>query len=332
MIKLNNKMKLKDFINYYNEEVAKIRWSVTTIAKCNSIVEKRIIPYLGDIRLCNLNEDVLKRFLLNQINSQTIFEYQNNHQIKMSYYKRVRTILSSIISSAVEMHLIKENYLKQIKINLSNYINNTSNSSYWRDETKIHFFDKDTYIKVIGLLKQVSIEKRAIIEIALKCGLRKSEIFGLKWEDIDFKNKTINIYKSRQYIKGIGMVLKSTKNKSSIRKIVIGDSLINVLKTYRESKNNFEDEFLFDNVNFLSISEWFKRWQKQNNIVPVIRFHDLRHTHASLLLLQGVDFKTISSRLGHSSIVTTMNIYAHVIESLDKDAAQKIDELEYKKD
>ncbi len=77
------------------------------------------------------------------------------------------------------------------------------------------------------------------------------------------------------------------------------------------------------------VSEWFKRWQKKHKI-PLIRFHDLRHTHATILLALGVDIKTISQRLGHSSIVTTMNIYTHVLESLDKSAAEKLDKLEIK--
>ena len=162
--------------------------------------------------------------------------------------------------------------------------------------------------------------------------------FGLTWNDIDFDNKTIDINKSRQYLPKIGMITKNTKNESSIRKIIIGDSLIILFKKYYKERickdkvntDNTENlclsNFIFDGISFCGISEWFKRWEIKHNL-PVIRFHDLRHTHATLLLSLGVDIKTISKRLGHSSIVTTMNIYTHVLESLDKSAAEKLEEL-----
>ena len=75
-----------------------------------------------------------------------------------------------------------------------------------------------------------------------------------------------------------------------------------------------------------TICGWFKDFQKKNNISP-IRFHDLRHTHASLLLNEGVDLKTISERLGHSTIRQTMDIYTHVSKELDEKAGQIFDEL-----
>ena len=74
------------------------------------------------------------------------------------------------------------------------------------------------------------------------------------------------------------------------------------------------------------ICSWFDIWQTKNNITN-IRFHDLRHTHATILLFLGVDIKTISERLGHADIQTTLNIYADVLQELDKKSTEKIDTL-----
>ena len=74
------------------------------------------------------------------------------------------------------------------------------------------------------------------------------------------------------------------------------------------------------------IYSWFSKWQEKNNIKK-IRFHDIRHTHATLLLYKGVDVKTISERLGHADIQTTLDIYADVLKELDINAANKLDEI-----
>ena len=71
---------------------------------------------------------------------------------------------------------------------------------------------------------------------------------------------------------------------------------------------------------------WFDKWQNKNNIKN-IRFHDIRHTHATILLYLGVDIKTISERLGHTDIQTTLNIYADVLKELDEKSVDKIDSL-----
>ena len=74
------------------------------------------------------------------------------------------------------------------------------------------------------------------------------------------------------------------------------------------------------------VPAWFSKWQIKNNIQR-IKFHDLRHTHATLLLLQGIDLKTIQHRLGHSDISMTMNTYTHVLDELHRTASTKLDEI-----
>ena len=84
--------------------------------------------------------------------------------------------------------------------------------------------------------------------------------------------------------------------------------------------------YIFDYLSIDGICSWFSNWQEKNKIKK-IRFHDIRHTHATLLLYKGVDVKTISERLGHADIQTTLNIYADVLKELDIKAANKLDEI-----
>ena len=85
-------------------------------------------------------------------------------------------------------------------------------------------------------------------------------------------------------------------------------------------------EFLFEDVSIDGTCSWFKKFQADNGIRQ-IRFHDLRHTHASILLYKGVDIKTISDRLGHADITTTINTYIHIIKELNQKVSEIIDEL-----
>ncbi len=322
MKKLKSKMMLKDFIIYWEENIATYRLSRTTLFKDKSIIEKRILPFLGEMKLNKIDEKIIREFLNKQFDSQTLFTYQKNHTISVSTLKRIKAVLSGILQSAYSIGLIKYNPCRRVDFYYQNRKTNLNGKS------ALNFYSIETYKKVLNLLEKEPLSNRLIIELALKTGLRKSEIFGLTWEDVDFDNKIIRVNKSRQYLPKIGMITKETKNESSVRNIIIGDSLLILLKKFYKEQNGLSN-FIFDNISFYGISEWFKRWQIKNNITP-IRFHDLRHTHATLLLALGVDIKTISKRLGHSSIVTTLNIYTHVLESLDKSAVNQLEELENK--
>ena len=119
------------------------------------------------------------------------------------------------------------------------------------------------------------------------------------------------------------MITKTTKSPKSHRTIIVAQSLIDLLSEYQKECTT---EYLFENISIDGICSWFKAFQKRNNI-EVIRFHDLRHTHASLLLAEGIDLKTISDRLGHSTIKQTMDIYTHVSKELDEKAGMIFDKL-----
>ena len=196
MYKLNKNMTLEKFIKYYLESEATYKYSPITISKNNDIIFKRIIPILGKLRLSQISLFVVKDFFNNQSTSQTLFKYQKNHNISLGTLKRIKATLSAILNSAYEYKLIESNPCRLIKLDYKN-IESINPSS----QNKIHYYNKETYIKVLELVKKENYERRIIINLALKAGLRKSEIFGLTWQDIDFKEKTIFINKTRNYLK-----------------------------------------------------------------------------------------------------------------------------------
>lgn len=134
---------------------------------------------------------------------------------------------------------------------------------------------------------------------------------------MNLEKHLINVNKTRQKVNGKMTVLKC-KNRFSNRTITIPKSLCKELSNYR--KDHKTTMYIFEKINIDSVTEWFRKWQTKNNI-PKIRFHDLRHTHATILLENGIDIKTISNRLGHSNVGTTLNIYTHVTKELDNKAS-----------
>ncbi|TCP61247.1 site-specific integrase [Baia soyae] len=174
---------------------------------------------------------------------------------------------------------------------------------------------------------------------AISTGMRRGEIFGLRWSDVDFKNQTLSIRQTLQRLKGKGLVFKkSAKNDGSRRSVAISSEIIKLLQvlkaTQEECKQNLgvyyqDHDLVFSNedgtpINVDYVSREFGRSVKKLDI-PYVRFHDLRHTHATLLLQQGEHPKIISERLGHSTISITMDIYSHVMPNMQREATDKLD-------
>ena len=154
------------------------------------------------------------------------------------------------------------------------------------------------------------------------------------------KNGIISINKSSQYLSDKGIFTKNPKTESSIREVAIPDFIVSLLKEYKlwyEEQKSIVGDFwhnsnrLFVQVDGKSItpstiSKWFKKFIKQIGL-PVITFHSLRHTNATLLIAQQVDVATVSARLGHAQITTTYNFYVHPIISHNRNAGNVLENL-----
>lgn len=156
-------------------------------------------------------------------------------------------------------------------------------------------------------------------------GLRLGEARALKTDDIDFNNKTISVSKSYTRLKGKD-VITSPKTKSSIRTIKIDDVLAKDIKEYlNKAKYILDDNFIFryNKVHYLSV---FKA-KSLKVLGKGLRLHDLRHSHASFLINNGVDVLLISKRLGHSNTAMTLNVYSHLYPNKENEAINIINEL-----
>lgn len=170
------------------------------------------------------------------------------------------------------------------------------------------------------------------VTLALQTGMRRGEISGLTWGNIDFERNIIRITRSRQRRAKTGDIVGDPKTVGSIRSIPIDDELKTLLQSWRQQQliaNN--DTYVLSHtdgtpIDPSTLARDMRLAVKSLNL-PDVSFHDLRHTHATLLLQANVPLKIVSERLGHASIVITANTYSHVTETMQEEATRKIADI-----
>lgn len=243
--------------------------------------------------------------------------------------KRCR-VLRSMLSVALKQQYIEKNYAT------SAYVDNV------KEVRKEKVFLDDVEIKnlLLKLKNYNNIRAKAAITTLIFTGLRRGELVGLEWKDIDFDAKTMTIKRSCVVVTGFGMVTGKTKTLSSNRTITLPQVLIEELKEYKGWWDRFiyllGDRYGGSNRLFLqedgtpmypsTVRYWFKKMLQDFNIKDV-NLHSLRHSNITIQLAAGVPLKTVSVRAGHSSTKVTSEIYAHMIKSSDQDAADRLDSI-----
>lgn len=277
----------------------------------------RMIPYFENEEL--LLKDVSLADIYNYI------EYLYSEGLKANTIKNSRSVLSGVFNRAVEQELFEYNFITKLKpIKSDYYIPN-----FYKHEELLHLFKviKETTIRLPVILASVY-------------GLRREEVLGLKWDCIDFKNKTFTIRHTVQRFKVNGVtqfVFKDkTKSQSSYRTLPLFDFIIDLLleykKIYAEYKKIFGKCYTLEYKDYICLmpngelmkpnylTHTFARILEDNGLKH-IRLHDLRHSCATLLIQNRVPIKDIQIWLGHSNIQTTM-IYTHMDESNKEISAQ----------
>ena len=233
-------------------------------------------------------------------------------------------LLSSMLSTAVEWQIIPSNPCTRVKPPRAVHC-----------EAK--FLDELQTAELIACLGDVPLQYKTMVMLFLYTGMRRGELCGLNWDDIDFSHNLVSISKANLYLPGIGIYEDSTKNKSSQRVIKIPTAMTSLLREHQreqikkrlalgEGWHNSGKVFTACNgkpVHPDTLTKWFRNFVKKNGL-PDVHIHSLRHTNASLLIAAGTNIRTVSNRLGHAATSTTSNIYAHAIRSADELAAEAL--------
>lgn len=203
--------------------------------------------------------------------------------------------------------------------------------------------DIQALLAALDTLGKEELKYKLAICIDISTGLHSGELMGLKWGHIDMKTGVIKVDKATQYLPKMGTFEKEPKTETSKRMLVLPGPVIDLLKQYKAQQTAqklklgdlWQDtDYVFTQWNGLpmstyTVSQWFPKFIKANSLKK-ITFHQLRHTNATMLLKAGMDLKSVSRLLGHASVTTTGNIYAHVLQSANETAAERISNILFK--
>lgn len=210
-------------------------------------------------------------------------------------------------------------------------------------KAKIKYLNKEELNYLLKTAESYNKWMYFFIKFTSFTGMRRGEVLGLSWADVELHNKIIRVQQTLVQKSGEGSIIKETpKTNSSRRSITIENNIIDMLKTIRKIQNerqlllgkkyNTNHNLVFCKQNGeryypSTVDRKFKKVLKKTKLNPKLNIHSLRHTHATLLLKAGVNPKIVQERLGHSSIRETLDTYSHVIPTMQKETAIKFEKL-----
>lgn len=292
------------------ENVAKIKVRPSSHQTYKGYIDNHIKPSIGNIPLEKLTTMDLQKFYRKLLTKGRVERIESKDQPKGLSAKTVRNI-NQVISSAMDLAVAQ-------KIILTNPTNVCELPKV--EHKEMQTVPAEQLSAFLEEAKRSGVYEMYYIELAT--GLRRGELLGLKWQDIDWKNGIIKV--RRQVARVNGEIVEAPlKTKNSYRAVSISPQAIEVLKQQKAQTN---DTYVFPSPNGGpispdSVNNMLKRVLERAGI-PKVRFHDLRHTFATIALQNGVDIKTVSGMLGHFSAGFTLDTYAHVTTAAQKEAAQ----------
>ena len=324
-------MRFRDYADFWIDHYAIPNLSPKTYERYKSMLKSRILPYLGNMYL-NKIQPMQLMYLYQELSEATYIRKNIKHKLSPKTVLEHHRLLHSMLQQAVYWQMIPYNPASRVRPPKAK-------------KPSISFYDDVQTIALIKALEGEELKFRVIILLTIFTGLRRGEILGLEWQDVDFKNSSITVRQASQYVSSIGIYTKDPKTETSNRVISIPDSITKLLKDYKrkqlEQRLKLGDKWQNTNRLFVqwdgspmhpdTITKWFRQFLEDKNL-PHITFHGLRHTHATLLIAQGLDVRTVSNRLGHAQTSTTLNIYAHAFAKMDREASDKLDNLLYRED
>lgn len=300
----NPDMTFQNLYEIYMEDMA-ARLKQSTLLTKKAVLQTHILPFFSSKPINEIKASDVRRWQAKLMSSP------NNYS--QTYLKKINTELNSIINYAKRFYDLNTNPCgKAGTIGKAN----AEEMDYWTYDEYIAFREgvKDKPLSYI------------CIEVLYWTGMREGELLALSPADIDLDNKTISINRTYQRIEGKD-VFTSPKTRKSKRKIPIPDFLCQELSDYIQSRYMLDaDERLFP-VTKSYLSHEMIRGCK-NTGVKKIRIHDIRHSHASLLINQGCDALMLADRLGHEKVSTTLNTYSHLFPHKQQELVHSLESLQ----
>lgn len=301
-----------------------------TYEKYKSCLWNYVLPVFGDRELAKLRAEEIQQHL----NNMLVSGGRDGKGLSSSTVRATRRYIAMIMDEAVVAGLVEKNVVKQTK----------PPRLEKRDIVVISNDDVNMLVAEAEKVEPEYMGKMLSVLIALTAhtGLRQGEAFGLQWQDIDFRQNALYVRKSMAHVIGRGVIFQPPKTKNSRRRIALMPSDAKLLKEFRAYQRAYAEELgdMFNSHDLVFTStlgcplsptnfnrRYFAPLLKRCHIPKGFTFHGLRHTHATLLLQQGVNPKIVQERLGHSSIKVTMDTYSHVLPDMQQVAVAAMEKM-----
>ena len=277
-------------------------------------INRYIVPAIGSLRLQHLDPSDLQRMYASII----------NRGLSARTALHVHRLMHRILRDAVRWNAVQRNVADAV-----------TPPKVRRPEMRI--FTVQELQRFLDAAPDDAIG--STFQLAVLTGLRRSELAGLRWSDVDVDRSVLRVTQTLQRVSGHGLVIGEPKSTQSRRAVALGERAVKLLKgvKVRQLEEQLASGDLYEETGYVfadalgapidpdRVSKVFRRTVAVAD-VPKLGIHSLRHLHASLALEQGVDMKTTSVRLGHSQISVTADLYSHVTPAMQEHAARAVDD------
>ncbi len=317
----NNKITILEWVQTWLDVYIEPNVSPTTLSRYQGMIKRYINPLLGSMQVQQLTTLAVQSWVNGLKVSPASGKEMSAATIKHTYH-----VLKGAMDKAVLAGIIPRSPCQGVMLP--------------KGEKKAPvIYDEQQIQQLVKAAKGSEMELPIDMELCL--GLRRGELLGLQWGDVDWKKGQIHIIRTRVVVNGKSVV-KDPKTATSKRMIDVPTRLMEKLKKHQRTcqMNRLRMGEDYTATDFIIVhpdgkpiypeylSQMLTKLQKKYDL-PQCRFHDLRHLCASIMLMQGVNVKVAQERLGHKDISTTLNIYSHVLPSSAREAAEKIGEMIY---
>jgi integrase len=315
-------MTVSDFLCRWLEDYAQHNCAAKTGERYAEIVRNQVLPAIGHMKLRELKPAHIQELYSH---AKRAGRKDGKGGLSGRTVHHVHRVLTNAFNAGVKWQLLANNPVKA--------------ATPPRPETK----------EMVALSQQQSLLLLDVLEnsplrlpvfLALTTGMRRGELLGLKWSDIDWDRAIVTVRRSLKESR-CGLELQRPKTARSARTIALPPIALEVLRSHKavQAESRMRLGKTYHDQGFVlaepdgalkrpdALSTNFAAFIRRHPEMPKVRFHDLRHTHASLLLQAGEHAKVVSERLGHSSVAFTLDTYGHLMPGMEEGAAAKLDGL-----
>ena len=307
---------LGEWVSEWLHTYGKIDIRDSTLATYETYIKNHIKPGIGHIPLKKLTPHAIQ-------------EFYNDLDLAPASVKYVHSILRKALEKAVALEHLRSNPADGDKVSVPKKNNEKNELQYWNKKQTKKFLE--------SAKEHTNPIYATLFYLAVWTGMRRGELIGLRWQDINFVKSELYVRQSITRDPQGTYHINGPKSNTSKRKIDLDQWTLTKLKQHQDYMENLQADLgdAFEQSDLVFTSTVGKRINVSNlrrafnNVIdhaniPKIRFHDLRHTHASMLLQDGAHPKVVQERLGHSSIQITMDIYSHLMPTMQADTINQL--------